>query len=482
MSSYKKIYFMGIKGVGMATLAVLAQEAGFVVCGSDVEERFITDKILKNAEINVLKGFLKENVTNFLGSTPSRECLFIATGAHNGFDNEEALEAVRLNIKVISQGEAVGLFMSGKPFERVDMEGISVAGSHGKTTVSAMIAFTLSKLGYDPSYTVGTSEIFQLGAAGHYGRGRFYVAEADEYLAEGTHDRTPKFLYQSPKFLIINNIDFDHPDFYKDKGEVAKAYERFVLEKLTGDGLLIVNGDDEEIKKIISKNALSAITYGTDEASEFVIKDYKQEGLESSFKVARKGTELGQFRLSVPGYHNAKNSLAVIALLMEIGAGVEDIKQALQGFLGTKRRFERVGEMENGIPVFDDYAHHPEEIRKTLEAVASAYPTKKIVTVFQAHTFARTQALTGEFVSSFAGVSELIILPTFASARDSIKEDLDRDREFVEKIRMVVPNTKLIENIPSVVEYIKLNVSSPQAIIVTMGAGDVYKIAEKLSI
>ena len=143
MSSYKKIYFMGIKGVGMATLAVLAQEAGFVVCGSDVEEKFITDKILKNAEINVLKGFLKENVTNFLGSTPSRECLFIATGAHNGFDNEEALEAVRLNIKVISQGEAVGLFMSGKPFERVDMEGISVAGSHGKTTVSAMIAFTL---------------------------------------------------------------------------------------------------------------------------------------------------------------------------------------------------------------------------------------------------------------------------------------------------------------------------------------------------
>ena len=238
---YKKIYFIGIKGVGMAGLAIMAKQAGFIVEGSDVKEEFITDKILKDEGIHIRIGFKKENPEDFYGLNPA-DSLFIATGAHDGFENPEAVWARSQNIKIISHGEAVGLFMSGKLFDRSDIEGISVSGTHGKTTISGMLSFLLQKLGADPSYTVGTSEITPLGAAGHYGSGKYFVAEADEYMA-GKLDPTPKFLYQKPRYLIINNIDFDHPDFYRDIDAVKHAFEEFVS-NLEEGATLIVNGDD----------------------------------------------------------------------------------------------------------------------------------------------------------------------------------------------------------------------------------------------
>ncbi|OGH53920.1 MAG: UDP-N-acetylmuramate--L-alanine ligase [Candidatus Levybacteria bacterium RIFCSPLOWO2_12_FULL_40_10] len=495
---YKKIYFMGIKGVGMATLAIIAKEAGFIVEGSDVEEEFITDKILKEAGIDSLIGFKKENVENFFGTTRPDECLFIATAAHDGFENPEAVFARENDYRVISHGEAVGLFMSGELFGRNDIEGISISGSHGKTTIAGMTAACLSRLGSDPSFTVGTSEIFQIGAAGHYGRGKYFIAEADEYLSELKFDRNPKFLHQHPKYLIINNIDFDHPDFFKDIEEVREAYRKFVS-NLDSDSTLIVNGDDGNIKSITSTTGIKGITgdgsrirvftYGADEGNEFVIKNFtqrhygagfNQEVFGSHFEVFRKDTSLGIFELSIPGYHNAKNSLAVIALLIELGFSIQDIQRVLPEFRGIKRRIEGIGETPDGVLIFDDYAHHPEEIRKTLEAIKATFPNKKITVIFQAHTYNRTKALLSEFTSSFAGVSELIILPTFTSARDLSEHGLAEDREFVEKVRTVQPNVKLIETQTSVVEYIRKNVKGSDKIVITMGAGDVYHVAEKL--
>lgn len=483
----KKIYFMGIKGVGMATVAVMAKQAGFIVAGSDIETEFITDKILEKEKIEVLTGFDRKNVENFFGSSPKEECLLVSTAAHDGFDNVESVFAKESGYKVISHGEAVGLFMSGELFGRNGIEGISISGAHGKTTIAGMIAFCLVRLGSDPSYTVGTSEIFPIGAAGHFGRGKYFVAEADEYLSEAKYDRTPKFLYQHSKYLIINNIDFDHPDFFKNLEEVKDAYKNLVS-NLGSDSLLIVNGDDENIKSIIGTppkarlagGGKGVITCGTGEDNEFVIKNYRQDGFRSRFEVLRNNTSLGNFKISIPGYHNAKNSLAVIALLVELGISIPDIQRALPEFKGVKRRLEKIGETPTGVVVFDDYAHHPEEIRKTLEALNAAFPEKKIIAVFQAHTFGRTRALLSEFASSFAGIFELIILPTFASARDSNGHDLNEDREFVEKIRTIQPNVKLIETKTSVVEYLDKNVTSPGYLILTMGAGDVYKIAYEL--
>ena len=486
MSMYKKIYFMGVKGVGMATLAIIAKEAGFIVGGSDVEEEFITDKILKKSGIEVWIGFKKDNVEKFFGITPKEECLLIATAAHDGFENPEAVCAKVLGYRVISHGKAVGLFMGGELFGRMEIEGISVSGSHGKTTIGGMIVSSLLMLGLDPSFTVGTSEIFPIGAAGHYGRWKYFVAEADEYLAESKYDRIPKFLYQNPKYLIINNIDFDHPDFFKNINEVRNAYEEFVA-KLDLNSVLIVNGDDENIKKLRIQSAnwrtkLKTITYGSDTGNEFVLRNFKQEGFVSRFEVFRNDILLGKFELSVPGYHNAKNSLAVIALLIELGISILDIQKVFPEFKGVKRRLEKVGETKDAVLVFDDYAHHPEEIRKTLEALKTACPHKKITLIFQAHTYSRTKAMLDSFVSSFAGVSELIILPTFASARDMIDHDIEEDKNFVEKIRTIQPNVKLIETITGVVEYVNNNIKGSDKIVLTMGAGDVYKVTQNLEL
>ncbi len=479
---YKEVYFMGVKGVGMATLAIIAKEAGFIVGGSDVEEEFITDKILKESGIEVWTGFKKDNVEKFFGITPKEECLLIATAAHDGFENPEAVCAKVLGYRVISHGKAVGLFMGGELFGRADIEGISVSGSHGKTTIGGMIVSSLLMLGLDPSFTVGTSEIFPIGAAGHYGRWKYFVAEADEYLAESKYDRIPKFLYQNPKYLIINNIDFDHPDFFKNINEVRNAYEEFVA-KLDLNSVLIVNGDDENIKQLKADNLkLRAIMYGADSHNEFVIKNFKEEGLGSHFEVLRNTTSLGVFKLSVPGYHNAKNSLAVIALLIELGISILDIQKVFPEFKGVKRRLEKVGETKDAVLIFDDYAHHPEEIRKSLEAIKTAYPHKKITLIFQAHTYSRTKAMLDSFVSSFAGVSELIILPTFASARDMIDHDIEEDKNFVEKIRTIQPNVKLIETITGVVEYVNNNIKGSDKIVLTMGAGDVYKVTQNLEL
>ena len=482
----KKIYFMGIKGVGMATLAIIAKESGFIVGGSDIEEEFITDKTLRGAGIEVRIGFRKENVKEFFGTNAYEECLFIATAAHGGFDNVEAEWARENGIKVISHGEAVGIFMSGGLFGQ-KFEGVSVSGSHGKTTISGMIAACLSRLGSDPSFMVGSSEINPIGAAGHYGRGKYFVAEADEYLSEAKYDQIPKFLYQNPKYLIINNIDFDHPDFFKNIEAVRNAYGEFVA-KLSPDSTIIVNGDDDNIKSIRDttritgeNNRIRVITYGTDEGNEFVIKNFKQEGFISQFEVLRNGTLLGKFELSVPGYHNAKNSLAVIALLIELGISILDIQKVLPEFKGVKRRLERIGELDSGVLIFDDYAHHPEEIRKTLEALRAAYPYKKITLIFQAHTYSRTKAMLDSFISSLAGVSELIILPTFASARDISGHDIEEDKNFVEKIRAIQPNVKLVETKEGVIEYIRKNVRGSDKLVITMGAGDVYKIGYELT-
>ncbi|HSW70905.1 MAG TPA: Mur ligase family protein, partial [Gammaproteobacteria bacterium] len=319
---------MGIKGVGMANLAILAKEAGFIVAGSDVAEEFITDSELKKANITIYEGFKSENVSDFFGITAAAESLMIITGAHGGFDNEEAQMAAQLKIQVLTHGEAVGKFMAGEFIDRANIEGISVAGSHGKTTISAMLATYFSLLGLRPSYIVGTSSIIPIGAAGHYGSGKYFIAEADEYKAAPTNP-TPRFLYQYPKYLIINNIDFDHPDVYADLNAVKDAFARFV-ENIGDDGLLLINGDDENLKEFKTQNSrFKVITYGTGADNEFVISNFAQNGFDSNFSVSRNGTLIGEFELSIPGYYNAKNALAAIALLMELGVSVAKIAEVL---------------------------------------------------------------------------------------------------------------------------------------------------------
>ena len=465
----------------MASLAIIAKQARFVVSGSDIAEEFITDAILKKEGIQILTGFAPSHITEFIGTSKSEEVLVIVTAAHNGLENVEAEEAKKLGVKVITHGFAVGLFMSGELFDRKDLVGVSVSGAHGKTTISAFLSSSLVLLGMDPSFTVGTSEIFPTGSSGHYGKGQYFVAEADEYISEIKSDRTPKFLYQQPQFLIINNIDFDHPDYYEDINAVEEAFRKFV-KNMRPMGCLLINGDDARcigVSKDVPEG-VKVITYGVADTNDFVISNYEANEFSGRFTVSTSGMILGRFEIGLPGFHNAKNAMAVIAFLLEIGISVAKITEVLPKFTGTKRRIERIGKTRDGSLVIDDYAHHPEEIKKTLSAIRGVVPDKKIVCIFQPHTFSRTQALFSEFVSAFMDADFLLFLPTFSSARDDSGDEKEQAVQIGNEFRKIGKEVVMPEP-HNVVEYVNKNFASNKYIIVTMGAGNVYKLGYELA-
>lgn len=479
-SRIKKIFFVGIKGVGVAPLSIIAHQRGFRVAGSDIAEEFITDKPLREESIKAFEGFHDHDLEIFFADTPTDECLLITTGAHKGLDNPQVKWAKNKNIEVLTLGQALGKFMDGSILGRDNIKGISIAGSHGKTTISALAAVSLSFLSFDPSFTIGTGEIFPIGSPGHYGKGEYFIAEADEYASEPVYDKTPKFLYQTPTFAIFNNIDFDHPDMFKDIDEVYKVFKKFAL-KIKSGGVLFINGDDERLirlKNEINKD-IRIISYGEKEDNDYRVADIIPDGLSSSFTVFKGGAEFGTFRLNIPGAHNAKNSLSVIALLHVLGVDVDKTKQALMQFKGSKRRLEVVGNMPGGALIIDDYGHHPLEISITLATIRKAYPDKRIVCVFQSHTYSRTKSLMGEFARAFHNTDELLLLPVFKSARDTEK-DVISNEEYVKVFKEKNDKTTFYNTFEGVVEYIMQNCNSEQFVVVTMGAGDVYKIANRL--
>src|SRR3990167_3366078 len=356
MRKIKSIHFVGIKGVGMTPLAIIAKEAEMKVTGSDIEEEFITDVSLKNAKIASLIGFSKENVKD--------ADLVIATGAHVGFGNIEVLEAKRKGILVWTQGQAVGEYMKGNLFKR-EFIGISVAGSHGKTTTTAMIATILAENNLDPSFLIGTGSVPSLNNPGHFGRGKYFICEADEYATEPESDLTPKFLWQNPKIEVFTNIEFDHPDIYKSVDEIREDFLKFA-NKIPKDGILIAGGDDRKIKELLKDYSGAKITFGFSSVNDYVLEKVRYENGKMFFLVLAKGTSLGEFPLNAIGDFNALNALASIIAGVEVGLSLENIKKAIGKYKGSERRLEFVGSLKTGAKVFDDYAHHPTEIKRTI--------------------------------------------------------------------------------------------------------------------
>lgn len=476
--SIKKIYFMGIKGVGVTALALVAKQAGFEVSGCDVEQEFITDKTLREHEIQIDIGFDPHYLEQFVGGSHIEEILLIITGAHNGFENPVAQWGKNKGIQTITQGEAVGIFMEGAIFSR-KQRGISIAGSHGKTTISGMTATLLQTAGLDPSYIIGTSEVFSLEASGHFGKGDLFVSEADEYASDIHHDLTPKIFYQHPSFVILNNVDFDHPDFYGSIDEVNETFDVFV-QNLREDSMIFINGDDLLLQSYIDRYPKKVfISYGLSEKNDIFLKDFIQCDTTSEYLVYVKGEYFGKFSMCVPGIHNALNSLSVIGLGRTLGLSTKKIQDGIRAFKGSKRRSEIIGKTANGAVIIDDYAHHPKEIQTTLASIKGAYPTKKIVCVFQPHTYSRTKTLLFDFASSFPSVDELILMPVFASAREKeVSEDIGH--ELFDLTTESGQSVKYLQNAKDVLEYIIKYFDSSEYLIITMGAGNVYKIGEKL--
>jgi UDP-N-acetylmuramate--alanine ligase len=465
----KNIHFVGVKGVGMTPLAIIAKEAGFVVSGCDLAEEFITDSPLRKAGIEPLIGFSENHVL---------ACdLVITTGAHGGFDNIEIIKAKSLGIPVWTQGEAVGKFMDSELFKKA-LGGISVAGSHGKTTTTAMIATVLRENQQDPTFLVGTGDIPSLGSSGHFGKGRYFVAEADEYATEPKYDKTPKFLWQHPQIGVITNIEFDHPDLYSSMEQLREAFLNFA-KNIKPAGVLVACADDLETARVLKQYLGKVITYGFSKSADFSIERVSVAPEKTFFWVNAKETQLGEFSLNIAGEYNALNALAAIVVCLDLGISVENIKKGLLAFKGTKRRSEFVGQTASGALVYDDYAHHPTEIKNTLAAFRKIYPNKKIVCIFQPHTYSRTKSLFEQFMYSFSSSTELILTDIFPSLRE-IADNTVSSKLLADSVSKIHKEVLYLPKLSDVVEYLNKKNLNDSYIIITMGAGDVYKIGKEL--
>ncbi len=464
-----KVHFVGIKGVGVCPLAIIAKEAGFEVTGSDVSEEFITDEFLRKAGIEPFVGFKAEHV---VGAD-----LVIATGAHGGVENPEVVEAKNLGIEVLSQGAALAKFQRGEMINR-KLKGISVAGSHGKTTTTAIIATMLKEIGMDPSFSIGTGEIPSLGSPGHLGKGDYFVAEADEYVVDVVHDSTKKFLLQKPLIEVVTNIDFDHADIYPSIVEVRDAFLEFA-NLLPEDGVLIACGDGEENRKFLELYKGRRTTYGSSPQNDIYLERVNFSEDKMFFWVSSKGALLGEFSMNVFGEHNAINALGAIAVGIEIGLPIDQIRKGIAAFKGTKRRSEFKGTIGEGTLVYDDYGHHPKEIEATLKSFRKAFPKKDLVCIFQPHMYSRTKALFSDFVSSFEDANEVVFLEIFPSFREPIDPNFS-SRFLQVELEAKGKKATYFPTIEDVVEYVASQNYDRNTVVITMGAGDVYKVGEGL--
>ncbi len=465
----KKIHFTGIKGVGMTPLAIIAREAGFQVTGSDVADVFITDRELKKAGIEKIEEFKISNV--------EKADLVIATAAHGGSENLEVLKAQELGVPVLNQGQALGIFQKGEIFGK-KLKGVSVAGSHGKTTTTAMIATIFENAGLKPSYVIGTSDIPSLGSSGHYGKGEYFITESDEYFADVTSDKVPKFLYQNPEILVVTNIDFDHPDIYGDLEEIKKVFIDFT-KKIVPGGVLIACGDGAENRDFLKRVGVRKITYGQSPDNDYVLERINFNEDKMFFWVKSHNASLGQFSMNVFGEQNAVNGLGAIVAGIEAGLTIEQIKNGLSNFKGTKRRSEFVGNLLSGGLMYDDYAHHPAEIKSTLMAFRKAFPKHRIIPVFQPHMYSRTKMLFTEFASSFSDADQVLISEIFPSFREKIDENFSSSL-LVEEVKKFGKDAFYFPTIHDVVKYVTSQKFDKNSIIITMGAGDVYKIGKEI--
>lgn len=467
MKKVSSTHFIGIKGVGMTPLAIIAKEAGITVTGSDIPDTFITDAALKEKQIQVFEGFSADHVGNV--------DVVIVTNAHGGFDNIEALAAKQKQIPLITQAQAVGEFMNGEILGRT-FSGISVTGTHGKTTTSAMISSLLKSAKLDPSYIIGTSEIPSLGFPGHLGEGKYFIAEADEYMTESKYDLTPKFLWQHPKILVMTNLEHDHPDVYPDLQSVIEAFGKFV-KQLSEEDVLVINGDDEALVAIANVSTSRVISYGKGKDNDYIIQpNIQYHEKTAGFSLTRNGENLGDFTICVSGEHNVFNATAAIIVGQLTSLSFSDIRVSLPKFQGSKRRLEYIGESSRGEILYDDYAHHPTEIKASLKTLRQLFPKHYIVCIFQPHTYSRTKAFFTGFSSAFSEADLCVLTDIYASLREKSAAQDVSSQQLAQAIQKTGKHVEYQATLKDVVKYVRQQKFPSPTLIVTMGAGDVYKI------
>lgn len=446
------IHFIGIGGYGMSAIARVMLDMGYRISGSDMIRKELTDKLeQKGARI-------------FIGHHPEhiKGADLVVYSTDIPEDNVELQAAQASRIPLVHRSKMLARLLNEK-------RGIAVSGAHGKTTTSSMIALVMEKAGIDPTYLIG-GEIMDVGSNARSGKGEYVVAEADE--SDGS------FLQYYPEIAVVTNIEPDHLENYDGSFEnLKKAYRQF-LQQVKPGGMAVVCIDDPHLSKLLDEfSELNIVSYGMDRDADYQAVNISLEDRAVSFEVQHGEQILGTLQLSIPGRHNVYNALAATIVCLKAGIPFEEIKKHLPLFRGAKRRFQVMGEAK-GILVIDDYAHHPTEIIATIDAAKST--GRRILAVFQPQRYTRTFFLLDAFSRAFGEADEVIITDIYSPAGEKQIEGVNA-RRLAELIREKSnPRTNYKPTKDEVFEYLTEQVK-PGDLVLTMGAGDIWKVAKKLA-
>jgi UDP-N-acetylmuramate--alanine ligase len=449
--SIKKIHFVGIGGIGMSGIAEILLDQGFKVSGSDKGLSEVTERLQKLGAV-IYEGHKAEHVAEDVDA--------LVYSSAVALDNPEVLEAQRRKIPVIRRAGMLAEVMRLK-------YGVGIAGTHGKTTTTSMISLVLMEGGLDPTVIVGGKLSGLGGTNARLGHGDFIVVEADEF------DRS--FLSITPTIAVLTTLETDHLDCYRDLEDIKGAFIQFAS-KVPFYGFVVLCLDEPALLDIMPQlSKKKIITYGLNPQADIQAVEIRYKENTSTFTVVQAGTDLGLLTIQVPGRHNVQNSLAAIAVGLELGVPFQNVKAGIEKFTGVYRRWEKKGEAA-GITLYDDYAHHPTECRATL-AGAKAGWRRRVVCVFQPHLYTRTRDFYEEFGKSFL-LSDVLVVADIYPAREEPIQGVtgelivDAAKRFGHKDAHFVPDKK------SVPAYLKSIVKSGD-IVITMGAGDIWKYGEE---
>ena len=444
------VHFIGIGGISMSGLASILLKEGFTVSGSDARASELTSLLEENGA-HIMIGQSADNITE------GTEVVVYTAAIHP--DNPEYARAVSLGLPMLSRAQLLGEIMQN--YETP----VAVAGTHGKTTTTSMLSNITLAADMDPTISVG-GILSSIGGNIRVGNSGTFITEACEY--------TDSFLSFYPKISIILNIDADHLDYFKDLSHIRRSFHAFA-QLLPPDGTLVINSGIPDLPSFTEDLACKVVTFGLEEG-DYTAADIRfQESGCAVFKMLHKGRLLGEISLKVPGLHNVSNALAAAAAAQLLGVGFEDIAGALSSFSGADRRFEYKGTW-NGVRVIDDYAHHPTEISATLHAAAHTQH-RRIFCVFQPHTYTRTSALLDEFAQALQAADRIMLADIYA-AREKNTIGITSD-DLRKKLCEGGADAIYLPSFDSILERLKQELA-PGDLLITMGAGDIYLVGERL--
>jgi len=455
----KRIHFVGIGGSGMSGIAEVLANQGFEVSGSDLGESATTQRLAAQG-IRIAIGHSAQNAAN-------ADAVVVSTAVRD--DNPEVQMARERRVPVVPRAQMLAELMRIK-------QGIAIAGTHGKTTTTSLVASCLAEGGLDPTFVIG-GRLNSAGANAKLGSGEFLVAEADESDAS--------FLFLSPVVSVVTNIDADHMETYgHDFGRLKQAFVDF-LHRLPFYGVAVVCGDDANVREIMPRVAKQIVTYGIDSEVNFRAEDVMAEGGAMRFTCVRTNGSVSRLPivLNLPGRHNVLNALAAIAVATEVGVGDAAIAKALAEFRGVGRRFQRHGEIVcpggGHFTLVDDYGHHPAEMTATLAAARGAFPGRRLVLAFQPHRYTRTRDCFEDFVKVLSGVDALLLAEVYAAGEAPIVAA--DSRTLMRAVRLAGKvEPAFVEDIAAMPAAI-LGAVQDGDVVITMGAGSIGGVAGKLS-